>query len=594
MYDSSENNNPYHDNNDEPPFGDDRSPATSTTQRHLKDVIHDLIPLSIRICQFIDTPQFQRLREIKQLGTSSYVWPSASHSRFEHCIGVAHLARSLVENIRRSQPELKITNRDVECVEIAGLCHDLGHGPWSHVWDGSFIPSVLPEENWTHEQGSEMMLEYLVEDNRIEILPEDLKFIKALIRGDPTKCSPEEKRYLFDIVANQRNGLDVDKYDYIQRDSHMLGSPIKINVNRMLASARVIGDEITYNIKDLNKIKEVFRTRFQLHEHFYNHKTAKSVEYMLLDLLKSADAYMNIASRIRVPRNFLDLTEAILHEIKVSEQPELAPARKILARIVRRDLYKMTDWKLISYEKVDDFKRHITSQDIFDAIRKQFATTSRMNDEEVALEPSDIIVEFTTLHHGMKEKNPLDFVKFYSKYNPNNCGVAQPGDYSTIMSQSFAEVMMRVYTKKPEFFGVVQGGYRAVLHQFLDGFSATIPGSSPTETQPIMLVSPLSTEPPASPRPHASPSTESSSQVKPISKQGSDNKFMTVGPNYVPPSPARSSIKMRKRRLEMPAGGMPSIDVVFEARKKRKVDQEGSNDGGLSLTTDEEGGMTDG
>lgn len=107
-----------------------------------------------------DRRQFQRLRAIKQLGTSYYVWPGASHNRFEHCLGlqlmtpvysshltscpgVAHLARLMAEHLQKSQPELDITPRDVQCVQLAGLCHDLGHGPWSHVWDSLFIPIAL-------------------------------------------------------------------------------------------------------------------------------------------------------------------------------------------------------------------------------------------------------------------------------------------------------------------------------------------------------------------------------------------------------------------------------------------------------------------
>ncbi|XP_038127419.1 deoxynucleoside triphosphate triphosphohydrolase SAMHD1-like isoform X3 [Cyprinodon tularosa] len=107
-----------------------------------KDPVHGTIELHPLLVKIIDTPQFQRLRNIKQLGAVSYVYPGATHSRFEHSIGVAYLAGEILKSIKEKQKELGITDWDVLCVQFAALCHDLGHGPFSHMFDLMFLPEA--------------------------------------------------------------------------------------------------------------------------------------------------------------------------------------------------------------------------------------------------------------------------------------------------------------------------------------------------------------------------------------------------------------------------------------------------------------------
>jgi hypothetical protein len=129
------------------------------------DPIHQLIVLDDLTTRLIDTPQFQRLQALKQLGTCDYVYRGATHTRFEHSIGVAHLAEKVITKIRAAQPHLDVTDVDVTCVKIAGLIHDLGHGPFSHVFDGVFITRMHPDgidgkgNKWKHEDGSVSMFE---------------------------------------------------------------------------------------------------------------------------------------------------------------------------------------------------------------------------------------------------------------------------------------------------------------------------------------------------------------------------------------------------------------------------------------------------
>ncbi|KAF8890397.1 hypothetical protein BD779DRAFT_1704306 [Infundibulicybe gibba] len=499
--------------------------------------------------KFIDTRQFQRLRAIKQLGTSYYVWIGASHNRFEHCIGVAHLARLMVEHLQQDQPELGITDREVACVEIAGLCHDLGHGPWSHVWDSLFIPAALKGSKWKHEDGSEMIHP-----------PRDQSFIKALIAGDPQRCSHDEKPFLFEIVANRRNGLDVDKFDYILRDSQVIGDPMNISLQRIINSARVLENQICYDIKDANQLYEICATRFRLHKKVYNHKAAKAIEYMIIDGLLEAEPILNFAQQVFIPEKYIHLTDDIMPRIEASDDPRLAPAQAIFERIRVRELYKCVDYKFIDWPSRELFKEHVTPEKIVAAARKLPLNSTDPDHENVerlksSLEAKDIIVDLSVMHYGMHDKNPLDFVKFYSKSNPDKCANAGRGDYSTLMPDIFAEGLLRVYTKDAAYFGIVQLGYRAILETmpgYLAGLSVDAGDGPPTRpSTPTETGSRIFSH---------SRNTSASSTLKSKTPSFSNNSFTTVAPNFPPISPSRAPRILKRRREsggQQDQGGFP-------------------------------------
>ena len=209
--------------------------VASPPRKAVTDVIHRTISLHPLAVQIIDTPEFQRLRGVSQLAACKWIFPCAVHDRFQHSLGVAHLAHQWATRLRRLQPALAITDSDILCVTLAGLCHDLGHGPLSHLWEGQFLAAAetkhKPPE---HEELSCAILDRLLEQNGIDVSrwlePSDLAFVKALIRGGPDACEDGDQRasmrlgepgvigsdkgFLYDIVANKRCGFDVDKLDY--------------------------------------------------------------------------------------------------------------------------------------------------------------------------------------------------------------------------------------------------------------------------------------------------------------------------------------------------------------------------------------------
>lgn len=194
----------------------------------------------------------------------------------------------MVLHLKETQRSLNITDRDVRCVTLAGLCHDLGHGPFSHVFDSQFIPRARfdsslscillcsrqltrlicrPDRKWQHEDASESMFDYLLEENDdIELPPQDAEFIKDLITGIDRHPENKEKRFLFQIVANKQNGIDVDKFDYMARDTHQIGDKCNLSALRLIRSSRVIADQICYSDKDITNVFLLFQERWSLHK----------------------------------------------------------------------------------------------------------------------------------------------------------------------------------------------------------------------------------------------------------------------------------------------------------------------------------------
>lgn len=257
----------------------------------LRDPVHGLVAFEgeqERVVQaLLDTREVQRLRRVRQLGLTSLVFPGAEHSRFAHAIGAAHVMSRLQERVRARQvsdgvPEaLRLDDRSARESLAAALLHDLGHGPFSHLFE-EVLPHARAHEDWTVE----ILLDPSTEVHRAlaSFDPEMPERVAALIQGT------HPMRWLAGSVSGV---LDVDRCDYLLRDSHMTGVAYGIYdldwLLRALAFAELPGageDASRWVLaiegrKGLPPIEGFFLARHFMYQQVYHHKATRAAECLV-------------------------------------------------------------------------------------------------------------------------------------------------------------------------------------------------------------------------------------------------------------------------------------------------------------------------
>ncbi|XP_060578843.1 deoxynucleoside triphosphate triphosphohydrolase SAMHD1-like [Ruditapes philippinarum] len=474
----------------------EEDPSSEELPKVFNDPIHGHIELHPLCIKIIDTPQFQRLRNIKQLGTCYLVYPGASHNRFEHSLGVCHLAGKLLRAIKERQPDVGITDKDILCVEIAGLCHDLGHGPFSHLFDQKFIPTVRKGCKWKHEKASVDMFDYMLRDNdrrlekhfkrlMMDFKEVDLIFIKELIDVPatidngrwPYRGRGRDKSFLYEIVANKTNGIDVDKWDYFARDCFMLGMKNSFDHTRCITSARVLEADgrlqICYRDKEAHDLYDMFHTRMTLHRKAYQHKTHNIIGKMMCDALVAADEFLifegengdklSMSTAIDDMKAYCQLTDTVIRTILLSSEENLNTSKSILMDIMNRKLYKyvaQTQGKTTGNENINDPDR----------IKEHLLKFKNENDEmleDFDVKKLDLEIDIVKLDYGMKTNDPISKVRFYSKIDENKAVAIAKSQISHFLPDTFAEQSIRLYCKNnsPDVIHFVREAFSAWCSQ---------------------------------------------------------------------------------------------------------------------------------
>ena len=219
------------------------------------------------ILEIIDHPYFQRLRRIKQLGLTDFVYPGALHTRFHHALGCAFLMQKAIASLR--QKGHQISPDEANGAILAILLHDIGHGPFSHALEHSLVQGITHEEISLHFMNSLNVIFGGRLDTSIKIFTNE-----------------HPKKFLHQLVSSQ---LDMDRLDYLARDSFYSGvSEGVVSSERIIDMLDVVGDHLVVQQKGIYSVEKFIVARRLMYWQVYLHKTVISAEFMLVKILERA------------------------------------------------------------------------------------------------------------------------------------------------------------------------------------------------------------------------------------------------------------------------------------------------------------------
>lgn len=327
------------------------------------DPIHDFIRVHDTELKIIDSPIFQRLRRIRQLSGAHLTYPSAQHSRFEHSLGVMHIAGQAAISLKEKG---FLKTDQIQEIRLAALLHDVGHGPFSHLFE-----EVLQiKKKISHEEiGKKIIQESEIGD----ILSKsgfDKKHITKLAFGYP------KYRFVNEIISGS---LSADMMDYLQRDGYFTGAEhAKIDHKRIIQSLDVYRTKLALEKSALYSFESMILSRYQMFKAVYFHKTVRSAEVMMLESIRLADddcgfTDLNLDDYTKLTDEFV-IAQILALPDGTSEQRR---AKKFATDYQNRRLLKCV------YEKIMTQKSGQSDQ-----IRDKIAKKSKTNKDDIFVDTS--------------------------------------------------------------------------------------------------------------------------------------------------------------------------------------------------------------
>ncbi len=350
----------------------------------IKDPIHGYIEIDDLAIAIIDTVEMQRLRRIRQLGFSYLVYPGANHTRFEHSLGVYHLICLLLDR-------LEVAKEEEQELIVASLIHDIGHGPYSHVTE----PVIKKITGKSHEDIEDIIFKQEVEvEAKVEVgsaktiaevldeLSLDKQKIAGYIKGERRAEYVEGERDLSKVLNGE---IDVDKMDYLVRDSYYTGVAYGVVDNiRIIQGLDFVNGKVVITEKGILPAEYLLFSRFLMYPTVYKHHTSRIAQLMFS---KALEYFVESKSESdgNIRQYALALRKMDDSEINIALRNAKGYPGEMVERINKRQLFKRAVYKGIN-ELNEDVAAQLSEEKRRKEIEEEISKRAGVDEKYVILD----------------------------------------------------------------------------------------------------------------------------------------------------------------------------------------------------------------
>lgn len=331
----------------------------------IKDPLYGYIKITEVEKKVIDTTPIQRLRRIKQLSGAEYVYPAANHTRFEHSLGVMYLAGVLAQNL-----PIELNEELIEFIKLSALLHDVGHGPFSHVFD-----SILSKKlNETHEN----LASWIIKNSEIADILEAESFSSKEISELAVGKLNGKEPFFNQIISS---GIDVDKMDFIPRDSYHTGAGYgSMDVFRLIYSMEIHEGNLIIGETALSALETFLLARLESFKTIYFHKASRAAQIMLVKALEKAEneAY-------HLPFNSVDEYLALDDYSVWFMLKKCEASKEIIKNLENRKLLKCA-YERVFFTQEKMVTSIFTNEVVRHKIEEEIASKAKLNPEKVVID----------------------------------------------------------------------------------------------------------------------------------------------------------------------------------------------------------------